>query len=1675
MANIYLSSTFIDLKICREAVYQSLRRMRHDVIAMEDYVATDQRPQEKCLTDVANCNLYIGIIAWRYGYIPHEGNPENKSITELEYRKAIEVGKSRLIFLVDDDAPWPLKLTDMHTGESNSGALIKRFREELQQQELVSFFQSSEELAGLVSQAVHNWEVEHVSEIPQIAHHRDRIKYLENVGKRYGIVTLPLGPAEGFSLPAIFQPLTLRSDPLAAEDLERKKHRALLGESISDKSALILAELYLKRTSDAKKQPLNLEIGDIQASTLLFPELLEKKPSDEEQLSLAEEIAMNGEDAIKKSPYGRVVILGGPGTGKSTTLKYLIGCRAKEALIDPEAPMPIFLSLADLARSGKTLQRYLVDLVEDMATASSYAEVLWKEIEKGRAFICLDSLDEVDPQQRPRIIELINFWSSNAGCTWVIGSRFTEYKGGQFKQGQFTEWELLPMDHTLRLELAQRLLPEIQRLLSIDPAASPSPVVFVNILEQHLQASAWGENPLLFSLCAVVFVQTGGLPSSRSMLYREVIEAVLKTREQDHVWYKLLWHVLSDLALWLHQTRGRIFSMEDLLSFLMDIQRKSWKETADLAHRIVTSGVMEIVASNTYAFRHQTFQEYLSAIALARNLASQDPIAHEKARNLAWSKRTYSRWTEVLQLMVGALMQLNGGRGRSEAMRWLHTLGEQRNTLEGDPGNLGLALALRSLVEITEIPERGTVDTAKVEESIVLAWIDELFGAAKRYRDTKMERLITLAYDVRQLHGNGVDRALMQLVNAINDHDTNVQNVTMRVLCALKERVPSDPLIAALYSQDKYVRRIAIRVLRVQEAIMPLNSLFAALHDEDQYVSSVAAEILQIQGDHVPADSLCLALEDENRNVRLAAIETLKTRKEPIPLKFLFNAVNDVDWFVRSTAIEVLKKQTEHLPIQPLLAALTNEDNTVRRVIIQILGEQSKRVPIEALQEALNDKDESVRVFASEALAKRSLIMGAPHSRGVDVHQVSTQAPKEPHLMSLLADLHNVDESILQAALEGLEEYILSSLLAVLDSEDEGIRQTALETLVKDPLTLLLEDLHDKDEDIRQLALETLEKRLFKSLKLVLTEDVEAQLLAALHALGMQGEHVPLESLVASLYDKHEVLRETTVALLKKHPPKSLLATLYKEDENLRRVLKERPVKSLLAILSDEDENVRQAATEVLKERPVKSLLAILSDEDENVRQAAVEVLKTQSIQSLSAALHDEDENVRQAAVQIIGIQDERILLEFLFQTLQVEEREVYQLAVKVLSEQSTRIPLNLLLEGLKQRYWVIRQAAVEVLGTQGEQTATDLLLAALYDENKNVRHAAINALKVRGEHVAHELLQAATEKLEVHESVTSLSDDKSISEGLLNTIEALKIQEGQAPIKSLVTFLKNRDENVRQAAIDALKACRERVPLRPLLDILRENYKPAHQAVVEVLKSLGERVSLKPFIDALQSRDEYARLIALRVLEGQAERVPLDALLAALNDKNAAVRQAALRVIKARGEDVPLDSLLHTLYDENRNVRLTALEIVRKYREHVAIQQLVAILGDEDKDVRRLALQILQQKDPDSLLIVVPEAIKILRERIPDTILGSITQSFIADLIGNMKYSDPMLVETLAQLLDWPYWQVRMKAASALGEVRRNIPDTAIRRLLALRSDLEMPSRILCKGKVVKELLEKR
>ncbi len=76
---------------------------------MEDYGPDDRPPLEKCLEDVAGCDLYLGIFAWRYGHVP---DGYDRSITELEYRKAIEGAIPTLIFLLDEDVPWSPKFID---------------------------------------------------------------------------------------------------------------------------------------------------------------------------------------------------------------------------------------------------------------------------------------------------------------------------------------------------------------------------------------------------------------------------------------------------------------------------------------------------------------------------------------------------------------------------------------------------------------------------------------------------------------------------------------------------------------------------------------------------------------------------------------------------------------------------------------------------------------------------------------------------------------------------------------------------------------------------------------------------------------------------------------------------------------------------------------------------------------------------------------------------------------------------------------------------------------------------------------------------------------------------------------------------------------------------------------------------------------------------------------------------------------------------------------------------------------------------------------------------------------------------------------------------------------------------------------------------------------------------
>lgn len=151
MARIYISSTFQDLQEHRSAVAGALEQLEHDVVAMEDYVASEQRPLDRCLKDVQGADVYVGIFAWRYGFMPAG---HTKSITELELEHAEKTGVPRLVFVLDENAPWPPARMDSLTGENDGGARVAALRRRLRQELLVSTFQNADQLATLASVAV---------------------------------------------------------------------------------------------------------------------------------------------------------------------------------------------------------------------------------------------------------------------------------------------------------------------------------------------------------------------------------------------------------------------------------------------------------------------------------------------------------------------------------------------------------------------------------------------------------------------------------------------------------------------------------------------------------------------------------------------------------------------------------------------------------------------------------------------------------------------------------------------------------------------------------------------------------------------------------------------------------------------------------------------------------------------------------------------------------------------------------------------------------------------------------------------------------------------------------------------------------------------------------------------------------------------------------------------------------------------------------------------------------------------------------------------------------------------------------------------------------------------------------------------------------------------------------
>ena len=78
---VFISSTSEDLKEYRQAAIDVVLRCECKPLAMEYFGSQSQEPTAVCEKEIQECDVFIGIYAHRYGFVP-EG--KEKSITQLE-------------------------------------------------------------------------------------------------------------------------------------------------------------------------------------------------------------------------------------------------------------------------------------------------------------------------------------------------------------------------------------------------------------------------------------------------------------------------------------------------------------------------------------------------------------------------------------------------------------------------------------------------------------------------------------------------------------------------------------------------------------------------------------------------------------------------------------------------------------------------------------------------------------------------------------------------------------------------------------------------------------------------------------------------------------------------------------------------------------------------------------------------------------------------------------------------------------------------------------------------------------------------------------------------------------------------------------------------------------------------------------------------------------------------------------------------------------------------------------------------------------------------------------------------------------------------------------------------------------------------------------------------------
>lgn len=347
----------------------------------------------------------------------------------------------------------------------------------------------------------------------------------------------------------------------------------------------------------------------------------------------------------------RLFILGKPGSGKTTFLKYL----TIKACMGNTGQTPIFISLKEYSDSKLDIIQF-INRQFDVCSFPDAQFFVCHLLDKSNAIVLFDGLDEVDVNNRKNVMNELEWFSKKyIDVTICISCRL-----GSIEKAfdRYTYMEIADFDEKQMNIFARKWFEDNDERLASFLHRMRSP-------ENHgLRELA--QTPLLLALLCIVFEETLEFPKKKIDLYMRAVDVLLekwdskrgivRNDENFSVSRMRKEHLLGFLAAINFQAGKFIFEKEILTKqvedYFMQLPKDEIiKTNGESVLKAIQEhhGLLVQRSQNLYTFSHLTFQEYFTARYIVGN------AANGAVNRLIANYWNNDQWREIIKMTFGML------------------------------------------------------------------------------------------------------------------------------------------------------------------------------------------------------------------------------------------------------------------------------------------------------------------------------------------------------------------------------------------------------------------------------------------------------------------------------------------------------------------------------------------------------------------------------------------------------------------------------------------------------------------------------------------------------------------------------------------------------------------------------------------------------------------------------------------------------------------------------------------------------------------------------------------------------------------------------------------------------------------------------------------------------------